>query len=196
MSDLPPRDPNDFNIDLGDVEARDFRSRLPRSESSPDESISRDSGAERINDDYGDDDGADGSSRRRTTDGGTEPEGCLKFGIRGSEFFFLLVLLVAGLRGGDDTRGCLPSRQCLNAAGAIIGGTLLFVGGIYYAAQGGSEQLALAAACIGSVVCLGGGGGVIFLLLGIMRAIDFTPGNSLDDGSLMDGILGGLGGRR
>lgn len=188
----PPNNPNDPNrapgpIDLGDVKAPDFRRRF-----SPPESRERD---------Y--DDPPRREPSRGSNDGdkgyGEEQSGCLNIGgisLNWQMVIFVVVLIVAGLRGGRDTRGCLPSRQCLNGIFAMLAGAVLFVVGAYYAAQGGDATLALAATCGGAVICLGGGGGMLFLLLGIMRAIDLTPDNLADEGGIGSAIDNFFGGRR
>ncbi|PJF41486.1 MAG: hypothetical protein CUN55_11730 [Phototrophicales bacterium] len=174
----PTNDPNRGPIDLGDVDAPDFRQRFRRSTISQEPQRT-----EQFSD--GGDDGED------------EPSGCLQIGnfnLNWQIVVFLFVLLIAGLRGGGNTRGCLPSRQCLNGLLAIIGGAVLSVAGLYYASEGGNESIALGASCFGALICFGGGGGIIFILMGILRAIDLTPDNMMDEGgigSVLDGIFGG-----
>ncbi len=182
---LPPNNPNDPNrpaIDLGGIDAPDFRARVrqqPDRQDPPyDDEPPRRSGGDSNGDGRNDED----------------PSGCINIGgfhLNWQMVIFLFVLLVAGLRGGANTKGCIPSRQCLNGIFAILGGTALFIAGAYYGFEGGNESLALAVTCGGALICLVGGGGMIFLMMGILRSIDFTPGDSTDSGGILDSIFGG-----
>lgn len=198
MSNYPPNNPNDPNrgqIDLGGVNAPDMRRRVRPNEARQDLPVQE----EPPRREYSRRDPPRQDPPRRSSGGddsnsGEEPSGCLNIGgftLNWQMVIFIFVLIIAGLRGGRDTRGCLPSRQCLNGIFAIIGGTGLTIAGIYYGSLGGDETLALAVSCGGALVCMGGGGGMIFLLLGMMRAIDFTPETGLDGGGLFDGLFGG-----
>lgn len=175
-------------IDLGGLDAPDFRSRIPNRA----EEIEREFGVDRK-----DSRGANGNGNGDDPyDPNEEPEGCLgRFGFSGGrmEWVFLLILVIAAFRGGMDRGGCLPGRNCLNVIFGAAAGIGLMFGGLYLAAETQAGGVATVMACAGGLTCLGSVGGVVLLMLGIARTIDLNPFD--DEDGLLSGILGGFLGR-
>lgn len=184
-----PDDDRQRNIDLGGLEVPDFRRRISDvSERYAPESHRRASEY----DEYGDED-----------DSGDDPPqeqgGCMDlFTGNRATWLFIGVLIIAALRGGQDTRGCMPSRGCMNVLFTALGGIGLIIGGLYVGAETEAEGVALAMSCAGTLVCGGSLSGIGLLIWGIMRSIDVNPFDDNDAGSggFLDNILGGLGGGR
>lgn len=117
-------------------------------------------------------------------------------GFSGMDWLFVVALVLAAARGMSNTRGCLPTRRCMNVMLINIIGIGLIVGGIYYAstASNSNSTVTLAMSGGGVLLCLFGGGGVIGLLIGALKMIDLDNfgNNALEDmgGGFLDNILG------
>lgn len=117
------------------------------------------------------------------------------FGVRMMDLVFLLVLVVAAIRGTGG--GCLPGKGCLRVIAINILGLVMIIAAFYVSAETEMDNsLVTGMGCVGSLICVGGLLSVVFLIFTTFQMMDLDLMEEMEsqgDGPL--GMIGNLFGR-